>query len=328
MTHLDPVRLDAMMQLGYTEREARFLHLVATHSEHFLTRQFTKFIGAQPANRGRLVDFLQKALKKRHVRAYPYGTAAGRCYHLNGRAVYRALGKTDSSNRKHGSDMMVGVRLTALDFVLQKPRERYLEDERDKVAYFTEHGVPRDCLPAKVCVSWNSSPPARTHFFIDKFPVFLPADGEDGLVTLTYIDQGLISVGSLDTHLKNYRPLLTSLETPSRVVFVATTPAYFEEARKVFDAEFRREAHADTQLLEYFQRRLIWEKKEFWRLPVRDLAALGTARKRYASPQHEALYQQWLQSGKTDAERALKPGPDPAPSRVQFETFLIDWEQL
>jgi hypothetical protein len=242
-----------------------------------------------------------------------------------GKAVYRALGKTDAG--RHGSDTTVGVRLTALDFVLQKPKERYLEDECDKVAYFTEHGVPRECLPGKVCVSWNSTGPARTHFFIDRFPVFVPADGEDGPVTLTYIDQGLISVGSLDTHLRNYRPLLTTLESPSRVVFVATTAAYFEEARKVFEAEFGCEAHADGRLLEYFQRRRIWEEKEFSRLPVWELAELGAARRRYAAPHHEALYQQWRESGETDVERALQPAPERAPSRVHFETFLIDGDR-
>jgi hypothetical protein len=40
------VHLDALRALGYTEAEARFLYLVATHSGYFVARQFLAFANA------------------------------------------------------------------------------------------------------------------------------------------------------------------------------------------------------------------------------------------------------------------------------------------
>jgi hypothetical protein len=36
--------VDALRQLGYTEREAEFLYIVAVHSGFFLQRQFMQFV--------------------------------------------------------------------------------------------------------------------------------------------------------------------------------------------------------------------------------------------------------------------------------------------
>ena len=36
-----------LMELGYTEPEARFLYVVATHSGYFILRQFLDFTGAR-----------------------------------------------------------------------------------------------------------------------------------------------------------------------------------------------------------------------------------------------------------------------------------------
>ena len=41
-----------LMELGYTEPEARFLYIVATHSGYFILRQFLNFTSAD-ANRNR-----------------------------------------------------------------------------------------------------------------------------------------------------------------------------------------------------------------------------------------------------------------------------------
>jgi hypothetical protein len=223
--------------------------------------------------------------------------------------------------------MKLGVRLTALDFVLRQPGARYLEEECDKVAYFTEQGVARECLPAKVYASWNSPRAACTRFFVDKFPVILPSDGEEGPVTFTYIDQGLISVGSFDTHLRNYRPLLTSLQTLSRVVFVASTAAYFEKAQRVFDAALGHEAAIDGRLLEYFRLRDLWEQRRYSQVTTRDILVRNELQKRYAGVQYEALYQQWLQSGKTSTDRTLSTAHVPGRGRIQFETFLLSSER-
>ncbi len=43
--NIAPMHLEALKALGYTEVEARFLYLVATHSGYFTARQFLAFTG-------------------------------------------------------------------------------------------------------------------------------------------------------------------------------------------------------------------------------------------------------------------------------------------
>ncbi len=44
--NIAPAHLDALEALGYTEAEARFLYIVATHSGYFVARQFLAFTAA------------------------------------------------------------------------------------------------------------------------------------------------------------------------------------------------------------------------------------------------------------------------------------------
>ena len=44
--NITPTHLEALKAFGYTEVEAQFLYLVATHSGYFTPRQFLAFTGA------------------------------------------------------------------------------------------------------------------------------------------------------------------------------------------------------------------------------------------------------------------------------------------
>jgi hypothetical protein len=44
--NIAPAHLAALEALGYTEAEARFLYIVATHSGYFVARQFLAFTDA------------------------------------------------------------------------------------------------------------------------------------------------------------------------------------------------------------------------------------------------------------------------------------------
>jgi len=45
--NIKPSHLQALKALSYTEAEARFLYIVATHSGYFVARQFLGFTGAR-----------------------------------------------------------------------------------------------------------------------------------------------------------------------------------------------------------------------------------------------------------------------------------------
>ena len=59
-----PVHIESLKRLGYTEREAEFLHLVAVHSGFFFQRQFSQYLGIA-GRRGQALRDLQ------HLRIRP-----------------------------------------------------------------------------------------------------------------------------------------------------------------------------------------------------------------------------------------------------------------
>ena len=59
--------IENLRALGYTENEARFLYVVATHSGYFSTRQFLEFTGAKSGDRS--MAFTQKVQGKGHATA-------------------------------------------------------------------------------------------------------------------------------------------------------------------------------------------------------------------------------------------------------------------
>ncbi|MGC2465074.1 MAG: hypothetical protein WA517_07755, partial [Candidatus Acidiferrum sp.] len=59
----------ALSSFGYTEDEARFLYLVATHSGYFTCQQFVGFIQGMPGKRS--LSFVRKLVEKGHASARP-----------------------------------------------------------------------------------------------------------------------------------------------------------------------------------------------------------------------------------------------------------------
>jgi len=73
--------------LGYTEDEARFLYLVATHSGYFSMRQFLQFTRTKSGDKS--MAFSQKLLAKGHATARSF-LRNGLVYHLFSRIELRS----------------------------------------------------------------------------------------------------------------------------------------------------------------------------------------------------------------------------------------------
>ncbi len=135
----------ALRSLGYSEREAEFLYIVAAHSGFFLQRHFTQFVNV--AGRGPATYFIKRALQKKHIREHLPERGTQKIYHLFSRTVYGAIGKGNSRHRRPGRYGMLekaGVRLLTLDFLLAVPEGLYLEEEKDKVDYFVrDRSIPQ-----------------------------------------------------------------------------------------------------------------------------------------------------------------------------------------
>src|SRR5260370_3595644 len=104
-----------LRSLGYTEDEARFLYIVATHSSYFSTRQYLQFTGAKSGEKS--MAFTQKLLGKGHATAKLL-LRNGRIYHLHSRLTYRSVGREHLRNRREHSLEYIRTKLSILAFLL------------------------------------------------------------------------------------------------------------------------------------------------------------------------------------------------------------------
>src|SRR3989442_893986 len=140
--------LDALQALGYTEIEAHFLYLVATHSGYFAARQFLAFTCGHWGKR--TTTFWGKLHTKKHART-EYFPESGKVYHVFSRRLYRQIGRENLRNRREHEIEYIQRRIGILDFVLSHPEWEYLETESEKASYFCDQlKVTIRFLPAKI----------------------------------------------------------------------------------------------------------------------------------------------------------------------------------
>lgn len=315
--------IENLLRLGYTEDEAHFLYLVATHSGYFSTRQYLQFTGAKSGDKS--MSFTQKLLGKGHATARLL-LRNGRVYHLFSRLVYRAIDREELRNRREHSVEYIRTKLTILDFVLTHLDYHYLETEAEKVDHFcSKLGVSKAFLPAKRyagAIQHNTA----DRYFVDKFPLFFaPESSSPPVVTFSFADSGLLSLASFDTHLLAYSTLFSALPTV-RFIYIATRTTYCKAAETLFLSRMHRTPNSDPgeEVLRYFSLRKLWEAKQFGSLTRDDMKFFDGARKRFNDAASDIRYQQWIVGRVTsDAvrgeSRALAPKQE-----VSFSTELVD----
>lgn len=135
-------RVKAVVEFGFTERQARFLVTVMLHSGVCLLRQYTAFAGIVHGEKTR--KFFHKLVSRRYATAYACRHNRGRVYHVHHKPLYRAIGETDSRYRRPLSASRVVDGLMLLDAVLAGPEHVWLatdENKRSHLAGLTTKGV-------------------------------------------------------------------------------------------------------------------------------------------------------------------------------------------
>lgn len=316
--------IENLRGFGYTEDEARFLSLVATHSGYFSTRQYLAFTGAKSGEKS--MALTQKVLGKGHAAARLL-LRNGRVYHLFSRLLYRAIGRENLRNRREHSVEHIRTKLAVLDFVLAHLDYRYLETETEKVDYFCRKlSIGRALLPAKRykgAIQENTT----DRYFVDKFPLFFAPESSSSppVVTFSFVDPGLLSLASFETHLFAYNSLFSAVPQ-AKFVYIATRPKHFAAARELFLAMAPCTTNPDPGVagLRYFHYRHMWETKQYARLNAEQIEFLNEATKRFNDALIDIRYQQWLHAeitaGAVSEEfRRLAP-----PREVSFQTELVD----
>lgn len=286
----DPIPV--LQSVGYTEREAAFLYLVALHSGYFLRRQYLRFI---QRGRGALAEqLLRKATAFGHLQSIACGEARI-VYHLAARQVYDAIGHAGSQHRRLKGDARIKSRLMVLDFVLDHLGETMLDTSESKVSYFLQsYGLKESLLPH-----------AHGGAFIEEFPLLIKEEA----ATFTFFDEGALSASFFESFLRRYHTIFTALPG-FELLYLSASDQNFERAGRVFARHYPEyktlgvtamTPHGVDHFLEYLRAR---ESADSQTQPIslHDLAILRESEAVYTTLEHEALVSAW-QVGSTSAER-------------------------
>lgn len=217
--------ISALHSLGYTEREAAFLYLVAAHSGYFLRRQFSYFIDRA---KGFIAHrFLEKARVAGHIEIIDCGRGFY-IYHVFSKPIYRLLGNADSQNRRRKGDGSIRARLMALDYVLENDEDHYLASDGERLEFFTEARRIR----TEVLRGWQP--------FSGTFPVSVAdrTQPATSIVRFAFIDEGLQSTRRFSRFLTNMAPLFDALGT-FELVYTACSDYNFHAAAREFRRRFQ-----------------------------------------------------------------------------------------
>ena len=220
----------ALQSLGYTDREAAFLYLVAVHSGYFLRRQFDYFADR---NKGSIVmRFLEKARAAGHVESLDY-KQGWHVYHLCSRSIYRLLGDPESQLRRRKGDAQVRARLMALDYVLENEADHFLESDAARARFFAED--------RRIALELFTDGDARLHPLLESFPISLTDRSQPARspMRFAFIEEGLLTVEKFLRFLSAADPLLRAVGS-FEVVYVAVSAFHFEAAQAAFWDRFTK----------------------------------------------------------------------------------------
>jgi hypothetical protein len=316
-------KVEALKAFGYTEAEARFLYIVATHSGYFLPRQFLNFVGAKRGYRNH--SLAQKLITQGHGTVREY-LRHGCIYHLYSRKLYAKMGHENLRNRRRHRLEAIRTRLLGLDFILANQGYQYLETEGDKIAYFCDElHIDRQHLPVKVYTGRPESQPTL-RYFVDRFPMFLASTSSSSVpvVTLSFLDPGLESLAAFATHLRQYQSLFRELSA-FRFSYISNSPVHFRKATELFTflVETPFESNLATDLVRYFKTQMTWETSEFKTLSKNDLLFLNQAKQRFKGERFEMLLRNWKLGELTEAEIRAEFAPSKVTRKVDFQTSLV-----
>jgi hypothetical protein len=282
-------RVDAVIGLGFTARQASFLVTVMLHSGICVQRQYCAFanLAHGEVTRGLFRDLVER----RYATAYPCAHNLGRLYHVHGKALYAAIGEPHNRNRRAMSLGRAVERLMALDVVIGERTIAWLGTEQDKVAHFSRvTRLHRDELPRLVFKSRGRS---TTRFFPDKLPIGVHPGGDKH--EFIYVVTRRVPV-DLRPFLYRHSTLLRMLPAWRLRLFV---PAHLAEAAERFHRACEEEL--GTRLAPSTVDELRWY---FGQRGARANTALVVdqdryrrARRAFGGPRYHVLYRHWLTSG-------------------------------
>lgn len=278
-------RVNAIVDHGFTERQAGFLVMVMLHSGVCLGRHYSAF--ARISHGQKVQDFFRKLLARGYATVRRCGHNTARLYHIHHKPLYEAIGEPDNRHRRPLPLPRAIERLMLLDALLAERELQWLATEQEKVGYFTlTHRVPRADLPALTFTSGTSQ---TVRYFPDKLPVGVGADGR------TYVFLYLVTRPlpvDFRMFLERHAELFRALPAWTLRLLV---PHHLANAMTLYREAFREQVGTPlrpTHLQElrwYFQARRVGS-------PSKD-ERYERASRAFRTPRFRVLYRAWVDHG-------------------------------
>lgn len=273
---------------GFTERQARFLVLVARHSGVCVMRQYCAFADVAFGHTTR--RFFTKLERLGWVSTYDCARKRARIYHVRHRELYEAIGDPESRLRRPPTVPRALERIMLLDVILREPDLVWLATPEEKMTHVsTLTAITKESLP-QVTTPQGSYEPVR--YFPDQAPLGIHPDGRWIVICLLTQD------AELRTFLERHLMFLAALQAWTlRVVIPAHMATYgmrvVDDARRGlrwrFDGQFR------DDLCWYFETRRAGGNPD---AISDDDERAGRARlRRFSGLGFSALYPLWVKYG-------------------------------
>jgi hypothetical protein len=308
-------RVTALVPLGFTARQTRFLVTVALHGGYCLRRQYLAFASLRYGKNVR--DFLDGLVSRQLAQRFVYQANRGHVYHLYAKSLYRALEQRDNRNRREVSPAAIARKLMLLDYVLTLPDAEWYATEHDKVTLFTRDlAIPTGDLPSRVYEPKDRRRGATTRQFIHKLPVY--RTGDQGVMHFVYLVNDVTGHG-IEQFLHDHVRLLSALPAWAVVAVCPRglngLPACRMAFSRFVSTTWRPAPDKGTPEARWFfaTRRRV-ESGDLRSLSVTDLDRFREARNGLASARMEALYGAWLTNGdraldESDAQEPIMRAP-------------------
>lgn len=282
----------ALIKLGFTPRQARFLVLALLHAGVCVPRQYRASAGIVHGYAPRRL--FDRLLAERWAMAYPLVASRAQLYHLHHKALYRAVGDPDNRHRRPTTIARAIERLMVLDLVLAHPHIQWMATERDKAGYFTAHrGLDARDLPH---VTFRSGVSTTARYFADKLPIGRSDTTDEVVLACVATDD---HAEGLQRFLDDHRPLLSRL--PRWRVLLGIPKRMADAAGR-----FERVAHRFTgpplpaevlRELQWYCRMRAAVERGHHEVHTAEVERYRTARRAFGSRRFFRIYRRWREHG-------------------------------
>lgn len=128
-------RTQAVVKIGFTERQARFLVTVMLHSGVCVPRQYAAFCGIVHGQKTR--KLFAKLVRLGYASMHDCRHNRAQLYHLHHKALYRAIDDAESRLRRPLTLGHAIQRLMVLDAIVEDPDLVWLGTAEEKAAHLT-----------------------------------------------------------------------------------------------------------------------------------------------------------------------------------------------